>query len=64
MSPDPLDPAALAAISGATLAHYERTAPAFREGTRDHDVSQNVAALLRHITAPKPWTLLDFGCGP
>jgi len=64
MKPDPLDPAALAAISGGTLAHYERTAEAFREGTRDHDVSQNVAAFLRHIAAAPPWTLLDFGCGP
>src|SRR6185437_3795665 len=64
MKPDSLDPAALAGISGGTLAHYERTAEAFREGTRDHDVSQNVAAFLRHIAGPGPWTLLDFGCGP
>jgi SAM-dependent methyltransferase len=64
MKPVPLDPDALAGISGGTLAHYERTAEGFREGTRDHDVSQNVAAFLRHIAAPAPWTLLDFGCGP
>ena len=32
-----------------TLAHYDERAEAFREGTRDHDVSQNIAALLRHI---------------
>ncbi len=51
MKPDPLDPNALAVISGGTLAHYERTAEAFREGTRDHDVSQNIAAFLRHIAA-------------
>lgn len=47
-----------------TLAHYERNAQAFWEGTRDHDVGQNRDALLRHISAPPPFTLLDFGCGP
>jgi len=47
-----------------TLAHYEATAAAFCEGTRDHDVSQNVAALLDAIEGPPPWTILDFGCGP
>lgn len=51
-------------ISAITLADYQQTADAFREGTRDHDVSQNIAALLRHITAPAPFTILDFGCGP
>ena len=33
-------------------------------GTRDHDVSQNIAALLGHIEAKAPFTILDFGCGP
>ena len=47
-----------------TLAHYERTAEAFWQGTRDHDVSQNVAALLGAIEAAPPFELLDFGCGP
>jgi SAM-dependent methyltransferase len=47
-----------------TLAHYEQRAPQFRAGTWDHDVSQNIAALLRHIEAPPPLTILDFGCGP
>lgn len=47
-----------------TLAHYDRTADAFREGTRDHDVSQNIAALLRHIKVPPPFVVLDVGCGP
>jgi SAM-dependent methyltransferase len=54
----------LALISGGTLEHYNRTAEAFREGTRDHDVSQNIAALLRHIRGAPPFTILDFGCGP
>jgi SAM-dependent methyltransferase len=38
---------------------------AFRAGTLDHDVSQNIDALLRHITiAEAPYRILDFGCGP
>jgi SAM-dependent methyltransferase len=51
-------------ISARTLAHYEQRADEFRIGTRDHDVSQNVAALLRHIEGEPPFTILDFGCGP
>lgn len=51
-------------ISRLTLEHYQATAEAFREGTRDHDVSQNIAALLRHIRGEAPYALLDFGCGP
>ena len=52
------------AVTSATLQHYENRAQAFRDGTRDHDVTQNIAALLRHITATPPLTILDFGCGP
>jgi SAM-dependent methyltransferase len=51
-------------ISRVTLAHYEERADDFWEGTRDHDVSANVAALLQHIEATPPFTVLDFGCGP
>lgn len=47
-----------------TLAHYNRHAEDFFVGTRDHDVRQNMDALLQHITAPAPFTVLDFGCGP
>ncbi|HQY47754.1 MAG TPA: class I SAM-dependent methyltransferase [Usitatibacteraceae bacterium] len=54
----------LRAISAGTLAHYEHRAAGFREGTRDHDVSQNIEALLRHIEGAPPFTILDFGCGP
>ncbi|QLC72906.1 class I SAM-dependent methyltransferase [Pseudomonas sp. LPB0260] len=60
----PLTPEQLQQISALTLAHYQENAEGFREGTRDHDVSQNIAALLQHIQAPAPWRLLDFGCGP
>jgi len=47
-----------------TLQHYNQRARDFREGTRDHDVSQNIGALLRHIEAEPPYRILDFGCGP
>jgi SAM-dependent methyltransferase len=51
-------------ISSATLAHYQQSAQGFRIGTQDHDVSQNIAALLRHIQGIPPYRILDFGCGP
>jgi SAM-dependent methyltransferase len=54
----------LAEITARTLAHYDQHAESFRAGTRDHDVSQNIAALLRHIEAEPPFTILDLGCGP
>ena len=59
-----LDPTELERISAETLASYARRAEAFREGTRDHDVQQNIDALLRHIEATPPFCILDFGCGP
>jgi SAM-dependent methyltransferase len=51
-------------ISRVTLDHYNRHAEQFWQGTRDHDVSQNIAALLQHIEGEPPFTILDFGCGP
>lgn len=51
-------------ISGVTIAHYAERADTFREGTWDHDVSQNIDALLRHIEGTPPFRILDFGCGP
>jgi len=54
----------LQAIARETLQHYERRAAAFWEGTRDHDVSQNIDALLSAIEGVAPYTILDFGCGP
>ena len=47
-----------------TLEHYNQRADDFWKGTRDHDVSQNVTALLEHIQGKPPFTILDFGCGP
>ena len=60
----PLSPDELHRIAARTLAHYDQHARSFWEGTRSHDVSQNVDALLSNIQAPPPFDLLDFGCGP
>ncbi|HEY4137296.1 MAG TPA: SAM-dependent methyltransferase, partial [Casimicrobiaceae bacterium] len=54
----------LEAIVARTLADYGRNASAFRDATRDHDVSQNIAALLEPIRGEPPFVLLDLGCGP
>jgi SAM-dependent methyltransferase len=59
-----LNPQDLDKISALTLKHYDERAEDFWEGTRDHDVSQNVAALLRYIEGEPPFTILDLGCGP
>jgi SAM-dependent methyltransferase len=54
----------LPTVSARAIAHYDQAAESFFEGTRGHDVSQNYDALLRHIEAAPPLSLLDFGCGP
>lgn len=54
----------MATPSARTLSHYETNASSFWEGTRDHDVSQNRAALLEAIEGAAPWSILDLGCGP
>ncbi|QID16696.1 class I SAM-dependent methyltransferase [Nitrogeniibacter mangrovi] len=51
-------------LARATLSHYEAHAEPYREGTADHDVSQNVDALLRAIDGVPPYRILDLGCGP
>lgn len=51
-------------VTKSTIQHYDDNAAAFWEGTRDHDVSQNTAALLEAIAGEPPFRLLDFGCGP
>ena len=60
----PLTREQLDAIVATTLAHYDENAEEFWRGTRDHDVSQNVAALLRHLEGTLPFAILDLGCGP
>jgi len=51
-------------IAARTLQHYNDRAEEFREGTQGHDVSQNIAALLKHIEGNPPAAILDLGCGP
>lgn len=60
----PLTPEELDLITSGTLAHYDQHAQRFRERTWDHDVRQNIAALLRHVEGSAPLRILDFGCGP
>ncbi len=63
-----LKPDDLKHITTRTLGNYQERAEIFREGTRDHDVSQNIAALLRALAGPDgetpPRVILDLGCGP
>jgi len=54
----------LAEIVRVTLAHYGERADGYRRGAQDHDVSQNIAELLRHIEGTPPFRILDLGCGP
>jgi SAM-dependent methyltransferase len=61
---DETDRPALRSAENSTLKYYDAHAESFRKGTRDHDVSQNIAALLKYIEAPPPLSILDFGCGP
>jgi len=46
------------------VGHYNDRAEAFWVGTRDHNVNQNIDALLQCIEGNPPFTILDFGCGP
>lgn len=54
----------ISALTRSTLSHYQSQAKSFREGTKDHDVSQNVDALLRNLPGSHEQRILDFGCGP
>lgn len=59
------DPAAqIELITRLTLQHYEQNAEQFFAGTIDHDVSQNIAALLEAMEGTAPYHILDLGCGP
>ncbi|ALO34539.1 methyltransferase [Colwellia sp. MT41] len=51
-------------IESETLDHYEQNALSFWEGTRDHDVTQNIEAFIAALPVTKPLNILDFGCGP
>ena len=58
-----LEEQALRELAASTVAHYQQTAASFWEATRDHDVSQNIDALVRAMGSAKG-TILDVGCGP
>jgi SAM-dependent methyltransferase len=47
-----------------TLDHYNRSAAEYREGTWDHDVTQNYKALIGSLEGHGPHVVLDLGCGP
>ncbi|MGE5384607.1 MAG: class I SAM-dependent methyltransferase, partial [Betaproteobacteria bacterium] len=59
-----LDDKDLEQIAALTVSHYDENAEEFWQGTRNHDVAQNIAALLEHIVGAPPFVILDFGCGP
>jgi len=51
-------------ISRGTIGDYNQRAEDFWAGTREHDVTQNIDALLAAIESAPPFAILDFGCGP
>ena len=51
-------------VCAGTIAVYDRMAVAYLNGTADHDVSQNINALLEAINGDGPHVILDLGCGP
>jgi SAM-dependent methyltransferase len=57
-------PAAHRQISAATIGRYRAMATPYRDGTWNHDVSQNIQALIAAITGAPPYRILDLGCGP
>ena len=59
-----LDKKHLQYFSKTTIGYYDQKAEDFRNGTIDHDVSQNYDALLEAIEGNSPHTILDLGCGP
>ena len=59
-----LYPQDLEKIASLTLDYYNEQAEEFWQGTREHDVKQNIAALLQWIEGEPPFTILDFACGP
>ena len=51
-------------VSRSTVGHYHARLDSFWEGTKDHDVSQNIETLLKYLPGEGPQDILDFGCGP
>ena len=47
-----------------TIMHYQANSESFWEGTKDHDVNQNYAALQTRLPRSEMMLeFLDFGCG-
>src|SRR5918996_338245 len=51
-------------ISASTIGQYRAMATPYRDGTWNHDVSQNIQALLAALAGAPPYRILDLGCGP
>jgi len=51
-------------IETITIGHYQSRAEAFWQGTRDHDVSQNIDSMLSALPSDRSLDILDLGCGP
>lgn len=51
-------------VTRQTIAHYDGNAQSFWEGTKGHDVSQNIGAFLAACRQGVALDILDFGCGP
>ena len=51
-------------IRQSTIANYSKHAERFWQFTKDHDVSQNIHALLAPLPKGKSLSILDLGCGP
>jgi len=64
MKNDQQEPRAWGEVASRTVAHYQGRADDFWEGTKDHDVSQNIDALLGALGGDPPRRILDLGCGP
>ena len=64
MQGKPFNERDLELLSGRTIGHYQDRAEDFWQGTRDHDVSQNIETLLQYLPVPAPAKILDLGCGP
>ena len=51
-------------ISASTIGQYRSMATPYRDATWNHDVSQNIQALIAVIAGAPPYRILDLGCGP
>jgi len=58
------DTEALNEIETMTLSHYNLNAEAYWQGTKEHDVIQNIEAFLSPFPTDKKLDILDLGCGP